>query len=196
MQRQVCTRCLGTLPEKENNKDSCIIVLIWGEGGQTIDKPTTPSTRNSTHLERLYTYSIQLLYGTMIHCSFSAIRRAPSVLVLRFFLSPPPTRFTVYAYRNKDGALRKVNLKPNGKLNCLCWSMGVAKVKTGSVPLIALKVHFASPMLCTLIARYLLLRKIAFTRVRNQQMMDLTPQVTRWRCRKPFATFATPAGLQ
>lgn len=49
-------------------------------------------------------------------------------------------RVLVHFYRQKDGALRKVTLKPNGKLDCLCWSMGVAKVKTGSVPLIALKV--------------------------------------------------------
>lgn len=78
---------------------------------------------------------------------------------MALFLSPPPTRFTVYIYRNKDGALRKVKLKPNGKLNCLCWSMGVAKVKTGSVPLIALKVHLASPLLSIIMTIDLYSRK-------------------------------------
>lgn len=53
---------------------------------------------------------------------------------------PPPDRFAVHVYRTKDGALRKVVLKPDGKLTSLCWSRGVAKVKSGSIPLIALKV--------------------------------------------------------
>lgn len=52
----------------------------------------------------------------------------------------PQDRFAVHLYRTKDGALRKVVLKPDGKLTSLCWSMGVAKVKSGSIPLIALKV--------------------------------------------------------
>ncbi|CAN0143799.1 unnamed protein product, partial [Pylaiella littoralis] len=47
--------------------------------------------------------------------------------------------FAIHLYRTKDGALRRVTLKPDGKLTSLCWSMGVAKVKSGSVPLIALK---------------------------------------------------------
>ena len=58
-----------------------------------------------------------------------------SVIMLR------QDRFTVHLYRRKDGALRKVILKPDGKLTSLCWSMGVAKVKSGSIPLVALKVH-------------------------------------------------------
>lgn len=53
---------------------------------------------------------------------------------------PPPDRFAVHLYRTKDGALRRAVLKPDGKLTSLCWSMGVAKVKSGSIALIALKV--------------------------------------------------------
>ncbi len=52
---------------------------------------------------------------------------------------PPRNRFAIQLYRTKDGALRRVVLKPDGKLTSLCWG-GFAKVKSGSVPLIALKV--------------------------------------------------------
>ncbi|CAN0230505.1 unnamed protein product [Ectocarpus sp. 12 AP-2014] len=47
--------------------------------------------------------------------------------------------FPIHLYRTKDGALRRVVLKPDNKLTSLCWSMGVAKVKSGRIPLIALK---------------------------------------------------------
>lgn len=49
-------------------------------------------------------------------------------------------RFVVYLYRQKDGALRKVTLRPSGKLDGLCWTSGVGGVNNGSVPLVALKV--------------------------------------------------------
>lgn len=55
--------------------------------------------------------------------------------------TPLEIRFAIQLYRTKDGALRRVTLKPDGKLTSLCWSRGVAKVKSGSVPLIALKVR-------------------------------------------------------